>query len=133
MGATRLAVTSSLPSVGGPLRATANADPLPSSGYWLAAPDGGVFNFNAPFEGSAGGIRLNQPVVGMAATPDGKGYDLVVADGGVFNFGDAVFQGSMGGIPLNQPVVGMAMAVVPEGVPTVTSISPTAGPRLAAP
>ena len=55
-----------------------------------------------------GGHPLNQPVVGIASTPDGKGYWLVAADGGVFSFGDALFQGSMGGHPLNKPVVGMA-------------------------
>ncbi|MGH9034874.1 MAG: hypothetical protein ACRD0O_03855, partial [Acidimicrobiia bacterium] len=36
---------------------------------------------------------LNQPVVGMAATPSGRGYWLAAADGGVFAFGDAVFHG----------------------------------------
>ena len=36
-------------------------------GYWLVASDGGVFSFGgAPFFGSMGGIRLVQPVVGMA-------------------------------------------------------------------
>ena len=44
----------------------------PSAGYWLAAGDGGIFSFgNAKFYGSTGGRRLNSPVVGMAATPDG--------------------------------------------------------------
>jgi len=55
-----------------------------------------------------GGKPLDQPVVGIAATPDGKGYWEVASDGGVFSFGDAVFQGSMGGKPLDQPVVGIA-------------------------
>ena len=55
-----------------------------------------------------GGQTLNEPIVGMAATPDGGGYWLVVSDGGVFNFGDAGFYGSMGGQPLNRPIVGMA-------------------------
>ena len=36
-----------------------------TGGYWLVAADGGVFSFDAPFEGSTGGIRLTQPVVGM--------------------------------------------------------------------
>jgi hypothetical protein len=54
------------------------------------------------------GQSLNQPVVGIAATPDGKGYWLVASDGGVFAFGDAHFWGSMGGTHLNKPVVGMA-------------------------
>ena len=51
-------------------------------------------------------MHLNQPIVAMAATPDGDGYWLVAADGGVFSFGDAAFYGSMGRQPLNQPVVG---------------------------
>jgi hypothetical protein len=41
---------------------------------------------------------LNQPVVGMAATPGAGGYWLVAADGGVFNFGDARFLGSRGSV-----------------------------------
>jgi hypothetical protein len=43
-----------------------------------------------------GGIPLNQPVVGMAATPDGRGYWEVAADGGIFAF-DAPFFGSRAG------------------------------------
>ena len=61
--------------------------------------DGGVFAFgDAQFYGSMGGQPLNQPIVGMASTADGKGYWLVAADGGIFSFGDATFYGSMGGI-----------------------------------
>jgi hypothetical protein len=83
-------------------------------GALLAAADGGVFAFcGAPFYGSMGGQHLNQPVVGIAATPDGKGYWLVASDGGVFTFGDAGFYGSMGGQPLNQPMV--AIAGNPDG------------------
>ena len=32
---------------------------------------------------------LNKPIVGMAATPDGRGYWLVASDGGIFTYGDA--------------------------------------------
>ena len=39
-------------------------------------------------------MHLNKPIVGMAATPDGKGYWLVASDGGIFTFGDAAFYGS---------------------------------------
>ena len=86
----------------------------PGSGYWEVASDGGIFSFGtATFDGSTGNIRLNQPVVGMAATPDGKGYWLVASDGGIFSFGDAGFYGSMGGTVLNKPVV--AMAATPDG------------------
>jgi hypothetical protein len=83
-------------------------------GALLAAADGGVFAFcGAPFYGSMGGQHLNQPIVGIAATPDGGGYWLVASDGGVFSFGDAGFHGSMGGQHLNQPMV--AIAANPDG------------------
>ena len=66
----------------------------------MVASDGGVFNFgDAGFYGSMGGTPLNKPIVGMAATPDGKGYWLVASDGGIFSFGDAGFYGSEGGEP----------------------------------
>ena len=63
---------------------------------------------DAQFYGSEGATALNAPVVGMAATPDGRGYWLVGSDGGVFAFGDAAFRGSEGGTALNAPVTGMA-------------------------
>ena len=34
--------------------------------YWEVAADGGIFSFNAPFEGSMGGKPLFAPIVGMA-------------------------------------------------------------------
>lgn len=67
--------------------------PVPSSGYRVATKEGGVFASGTRFFGSMGGKPLNQPVVGMAATPDGGGYWLVAADGGVFSYG-APFDGS---------------------------------------
>ena len=67
------------------------------TGYWLTAADGGIFSYgNVPFEGSAGGMPLNQPVVGMAATPDAGGYWLTASDGGVFAYGDASFSAPPG-------------------------------------
>ena len=88
--------------------------PPPAQGYWLVASDGGVFSFGgAKFWGSTGALHLNQPIVGMAATPDGRGYWLVAADGGIFSFGDAKFWGSTGALHLNQPIVGMA--ATPDG------------------
>jgi hypothetical protein len=87
-------------------------------GYFLTGSDGGVFSYGqtpgqANFYGSAGSLKLNKPVVGMALTPDGGGYYLVASDGGVFAYGDAMFYGSMGGTPLNKPIVGIA--VTPDG------------------
>ena len=79
-----------------------------TGGYRLVAADGGVFSFgDAGFFGSMGGKVLNRPIVGMAATPDGRGYWLVAADGGVFSFGDAGFFGSTGALALNRPIVGL--------------------------
>jgi sugar lactone lactonase YvrE len=87
---------------------------VPSTGYTLAATDGGVFNYGGSgFFGSTGNLTLNSPIVGMAGSPDGLGYWLVAGDGGIFNFGDSGFYGSHGGSPLNKPVVGMA--ATPDG------------------
>ena len=37
-------------------------------GYWIAASDGGIFNYgDANFYGSEGGAALNKPVVGVAS------------------------------------------------------------------
>ena len=80
----------------------------PAGGYWLVASDGGIFAFgNAPFYGSTGDLTLNEPVVGMTASPSGHGYWFVASDGGIFNYGDASFHGSTGGTPLAAPVIGM--------------------------
>jgi len=82
--------------------------PTPPPGYWQVASDGGIFTFGgAQFYGSTGSMKLNKPVVGMAATPDGKGYWLVASDGGIFAYGDAQFYGSTGSMVLNKPIVGM--------------------------
>lgn len=80
-----------------------------AAGYRLAAADGGVFAYgNARFLGSAATLPLRAPIVGMAATSDGRGYWLVASDGGVFAFGTARFFGSLGGVRLAAPIVGMA-------------------------
>ena len=85
-----------------------------ASGEWLVDSDGGVFSMGgAPFYGSAGGLRLASPIVGMAATPDGGGYWEVASDGLAFSFGDAHFYGWPGSGGLNRPIVGMA--VTPDG------------------
>jgi len=90
---------------------------FPGSGHQgllLSGADGGVYAFgDAGFHGSLGGLALNAPVVGMAATPDGAGYWLVGSDGGVYAFGDASFHGSMGAVPMDHPVVGLA--ATPDG------------------
>ncbi|MBV8461848.1 MAG: hypothetical protein JO368_01035, partial [Acidimicrobiales bacterium] len=63
---------------------------------------------NAPFLGSTGNLRLNQPVNQMATTSDGRGYWFVASDGGIFAFGNAPFHGSAGALSLGAPIIGMA-------------------------
>ena len=75
---------------------------------------GMVFAFGSAaqrFYGSTGAMRLNRPIVGMAATASGGGYWLVASDGGIFSFGDARFHGSTGDLVLNSPIVGMTATV----------------------
>ncbi|HEY1830704.1 MAG TPA: Ig-like domain-containing protein [Acidimicrobiales bacterium] len=80
---------------GTPIALSLLAAPGTTQGYWLGASDGGIFSFNRTFYGSTGSIKLNQPVVGMAATHDDGGYWLAARDGGVFTFGDAGWFGSL--------------------------------------
>ncbi|MCL2395940.1 MAG: Ig-like domain repeat protein [Acidimicrobiaceae bacterium] len=89
------------------VRTGCGSEPVNVSGYYLAASDGGIFAFGAPFFGSTGNIHLNKPIVGMAVDPRTGGYWLVASDGGVFAF-NAPFFGSTGGIHLNKPIVGIA-------------------------
>jgi len=77
-------------------------------GAWrFAEADGSVITTGS-FYGSASGMKLDEPIVGIAGTPSGNGYWLVASDGGIFSFGDARFFGSTGGLRLNAPIVGMA-------------------------
>ena len=79
--------------------------------YGATSPEYQTLAMMGPFASSAS--HLNKPVVGMAATPDGKGYWLVASDGGIFTYGDAGFYGSTGALRLNAPIVGMA--ATPDG------------------
>jgi hypothetical protein len=102
------------------------ASALDVIGDWLVGSDGGVFAVGVlrtasspsvtypplPFYGSAVGLPLRAPVVGIAA-PDNGGYWLAGADGGVFSFGDAGFYGSAAGTTLRSPIVGIA--TTPDG------------------
>ena len=67
-------------------------------------------------------MRLNQPVVGMAATPSRRGYWLVARDGGIFAFGDAPFLGSgAGALPADSDVVDIS----PSGSGYLLAATPT--------
>jgi hypothetical protein len=79
----------------------------------LVASDGGIFAFgDAPFRGSMGGVRLNQPVNGMVRF--GNGYLMVASDGGIFNFSDRHFAGSLGATPPSRPIVSVAALPTPS-------------------
>lgn len=91
-----------------------------TSSYWTATTSGQVNGFSANngfgqanLYGDMANLRLNAPIVGMAALPGSQGHWLLGADGGVFSFGLARFYGSTGGMRLNAPVVGIA--VTPDG------------------
>ena len=55
-----------------------------------------------------GGQPLNEPIVGMASTADGRGYREVARDGGIFSFGDAQSTAPWVAKSLNAPIVGIA-------------------------
>ncbi len=118
------AVAAVAPNPGNPISGaagTAGAS-APSDGYRFVARDGGIFTFgNAGFYGSAGGERLNSPIVAIATTPDRSGYWLVGADGGIFAYGNATSYGSLGGTRLNQPIVGIASTPSGKGYWLVAS------------
>ena len=57
---------------------------------------------------SRSGHREHQPIVGMAATPDGGGYWIVGQDGALYSYGDANYLGSLVGAGLAAPIVATA-------------------------
>ncbi|MGE0878486.1 MAG: hypothetical protein AB7L13_05540 [Acidimicrobiia bacterium] len=78
------------------------------NGDWLVTADGGVTTIDGQFYGSASGLRVNAPIVGMQALPGILGgYWLYGGDGGVYAYGAAQFYGSASGIS-RAPIVGMA-------------------------
>jgi hypothetical protein len=103
-----------------------NPPPAQTGGYWLVGSDGGIFNFgSANFDGSAGSLPLQRPVVGITRDPSNSGYWLVASDGGVFAF-NAPFVGSLPGLglhpagsglpnSLNAPIVGMVPSANGQG------------------
>ena len=102
-----------VPLTGSPAANAATAPPAP--GYWLAAADGGIFSFGAPFYGSGAiptgtcGFTPQPPSTlnasfgcgAIAATPSGNGYWLVNAYRWVTAFGHAGEPAQVGCTSLN--------------------------------
>jgi hypothetical protein len=84
------------------------------NGYYEVDKGGHVFVFgNLALCGTFAGTGPEQPVAGIAATPDGGGYWLVDRDGHVSAFGDARSYGSLQGVPAGTAVV--ALTALPDG------------------
>ena len=104
-----------------PARTLAGASVRSRRAEGPSLPPNAVVAFGGASLGTSALTDPKDPVVGMAATPDGGGYWMVASDGGVFSFGDAGFYGSEGGTQLNDPVVGMAATPTGKGYWLVAS------------
>ena len=105
-----LLVVVALLASGGAIAGTARARAATAGGYWLVASDGSVYEFAGASLLAAPPRNGTAPVVGMAATPDGKGSWLTDADGTVTALGSAPALGSASGV---HNVV--AIAATPSG------------------
>lgn len=100
----------------------AEPDPLSGSGHWAVTAEGIVSEHgDAPSYGDLSALELNEPIVGISATPSGEGFWTVATDGGIFSFGDADFFGSTGSVILNEPIVAMAPTASGQGYWLVAS------------
>ena len=85
-------------------------------GYLVVSANGDVFAFGSEELANAKpAVRVNGPVVGVAATPDGGGYWLANASGAVYAFGDARYYGAWPARPRHQRVVGIAATATGHG------------------
>jgi hypothetical protein len=89
-------------------------------GYAIVKPDGGVYNFDSPFFGSAHGhIISGETATDMDWTTTGKGYWIISNSGRVYAFGDAAYKGGVmdvGVLPPGAKLNGAATKI--EGTPT---------------
>jgi hypothetical protein len=84
-------------------------------GYWVASATGDVVSIGAATPYGDFAANPTDPVVGLAATSDGKGYWLVTRDGAVYPFGDAISYGDHRAAPLAAPIVSMAATADGKG------------------
>ncbi|MHB8681548.1 MAG: hypothetical protein ACYDA2_05565 [Acidimicrobiales bacterium] len=102
--------------------APASAAPATPIGYWFIAGNGALWSIGGAqyasqtVSGTTGPLSSPlsagpvAPIVGIAATTDGKGYWAADAIGGVYAYGDAKYLGSIPGLneKPNAPIVGIA-------------------------
>jgi hypothetical protein len=94
---------------------TADAASTAPTGYYTFGPQafGDASNCSTPAVGDFTDAFANQPVVGMAITPNCSGGWVATSDGGVFSSAGTPFYGSAGDLDLNAPVVGIV--ATPDG------------------
>ena len=86
----------------------------PTGGFWTSDTNGQVLAHDgAPNFGSLTPGQAGAPIMGMAATPNGRGYWLADADGDVYPFGDAARLPAQNNAPSTSPVVGIT--ATPDG------------------
>jgi hypothetical protein len=93
--------------------------PWSGQSYSLLTTSGRLVGFGAAVSGTV--APGSSPIVGVAATPDGKGAWVAEADGAVLTVGDAVSHGSLVGLHLDKPIVGIAADPVTGGYWLVAS------------
>jgi hypothetical protein len=81
-------------------------------GFWLATANGTVFGAGTALTLPGTPVPSSDPVVGIAATADGKGFWLVTANGSVFASGDARSHGTRPGLRVH---VSDIVAIAPTG------------------
>jgi hypothetical protein len=80
----------------------------PRGGYWLFTAAGNVYrSAGAGWFGSAAARHAQTPIVGMAATADGRGYWMVSSSGRAYAFGDAT---KVRGVTPSRSVAGIVAA-----------------------
>jgi hypothetical protein len=106
---------SPVPPSQGSVKMYAVANHPTSSGYAIVKPDGGVFNFQSPFYGSAAGhIMAGETATDLCWTSDGKGYWVISSAGRVYTFGNAPYKGGCmdpGVLPPNSKLAGAATKI----------------------
>jgi hypothetical protein len=97
-GLVSLVLVVALLAFGGGMSGGKQATAAASGGYWLVDSEGTVYDFAGAPRLTAPARSGTSPVVGMAATPDGKGYWFTDSHGKVTAVGSAPGLGSASGV-----------------------------------